>query len=170
MARLQRLKWIPMIFQAFHEAQLRRAPVPQETGLTPEPNTVPLGVNPSVGNHAGLALRGNTSVVTHNKGGKPRSQSHYVARVHRNAQRPALQSVMRELRETKKKLNRLESTHHQLNDMQQRLESQFKSLSQHIQSENQFDRSGQVLNQSTSNEQNSANEIQANETTRLNRL
>jgi len=128
MSKLDRLKWIPILIQAYSDLQVQKALEEQTKGqkLTKKP----AAQKPPNVAKIPLHLAADANKTT-------RSQLDDRKRNARNQraigiQTPNFQSIMRELKETQMKVTRLESIHEQLSEMNQHLEQRFEQIMNQI--------------------------------------
>jgi hypothetical protein len=137
MPMFSRFQWIPMIVKAYNEAKLRTAPRPGGDG-TPSPAPVP---PKSPKKRAVLARptsahsRSKQRATASTRRQRPLPSHRPNARSSRNpdGQKVILpereyQSMLRELRETRAKLAKLESVNHRLSQLQIQLEQRLNDL------------------------------------------
>lgn len=134
MPSFRRLKWIPMVFQAYHEALMRADASAQRRGGEPAADR---NVGPGRDMHAAsppLPQQTPSKPASRARAAKAlaRRSNHSMQRTTvkwgHPADRQSYSSVLQELRETRQKLTCLESINQQLTQMQQRLESEFEEI------------------------------------------
>jgi len=141
MAKFERLQWIPMIVKAYNEARQKaesdstaQAGLPPEHRQAAQPHRAANSV-PATGTNRVVA-RGGTSFH------KPSRQTRPAKTVLRNHGKPAqpvvnqagYQRMIHELRETRRKLRKLESIHSRMVSMQVQIEQQLSTLMERVSS------------------------------------
>jgi hypothetical protein len=129
MANLPNLKWIPMIAKAYQEARTRA-----ESGMTEMTHDMTASAEPSVRSmnpnpaHASPRKRSDSPAHARRSTRKSPGAKANSLKTASYQKVTELQSVVHELREAKRRINRLESIHRELTVMQTRLESRMNEL------------------------------------------
>lgn len=130
MNRLSRLRWIPMIVKAYSDARLHH-----ELELRQQVQNGPQGDSSTKSAKSGN-IRKRTSPANRTFAGmraSPPSVRPVKARkIPQKTQSADYKSVLKELRETKRKLNQLESIHTQLTQLQQNMDERLMDLLQRL--------------------------------------
>jgi hypothetical protein len=128
MANLPNLKWIPMIAKAYQEARMRtESEMAHNSTVTSEPAVQALHPNLT---RSSPRRRVDTKTQPRRSTRKSQGATTNSLKTSTNQKASELQyqSVVQELREAKRRLQRLESVHRELTVMQTRLESQMNEL------------------------------------------